>query len=259
MTQPTRSPQIPPGLPTAPRLPPPPPPGQARLITQPDDREVLTARYEVDARTALTRSLKEYLEQLFIVDGAGGEHRLKQVVEVWAEPEDMAVLPSAAIYGAARGAWDSSQFTPGINPDLRIAAPDNRWVVKTCEYVQDLVIDLWAAEPPVRSILASMIEKNLSPVEWMYGMRLEVPYYHGARATFEPRYADYVDTEVQSAQRKRRAQLVVTGRIPVIRVVGLPLMVTEATIATTTAPDQAPAGDVPQGVFGDSTATTFAG
>ncbi len=228
----TQRAQVPPGLPTAPALPPPPPPGEARLITDPNDREVLTARVEVDARTALTRALKEYLEQLSIVDRGGAEHRLKQVVEVWAEPMEVAVMPSAAIYGAARGTWDASSFTPSLNPSQRLPDPDGRYVIKPCEYVQDLVIDVWASTPAVRSILASMIEKELSPVEWMYGMRIEVPYYHGARAVFEPRYADYQDSEPDAPKNWRRALLVVTGRIPVVRVVGMPLNRTTVTIST---------------------------
>ncbi len=216
--------RIAPGLPTAPRLPPPPPTGESRIVLEPDEQEVLTARREVDARTALTRGLREYLAQLSITDEGGAEHRFLEVMDVWAEPEDVARLPSAAIYGAARGRYDASSFTPALSLSQRIPLPDGRWVVKPCEYVQDFVIDVWAAEPDVRSILAAMVEEELSPVDWMYGMHLVVPYYHSAVAAFSAVDADYQDSEADAQKRWRRAKFIVTGRIPVLRIKGIPLM-----------------------------------
>jgi hypothetical protein len=217
--------QVPPGYPVAPRLPPPPSPGEAQLVTDAEQREVLTSRREVDARTALTRSLKEYLQQLVVVDPGGADLRFKEVFETWAEPETVAVFPSAAIYGAARGAFDASCFTPVQNPAEILPVEDGRYVVKPCEYVQDLVIDIWAADIGVRSMLSAMTEEELSPVLWMYGMRLMVPYYHGVHAVFEPRFADYLESEDAARKRWRRCLITITARIPVVRLVGLPLTI----------------------------------
>jgi len=90
------------------------------------------------------------------------------------------------------------------------------------EFSQELQIDLWATDPKERSYLMAMIEEALNPVDWMYGMRLVLPFYHNATATYELLTSQYVDSSDAAMAKYRRASIGVRANMTVYRMLTVP-------------------------------------
>lgn len=194
-----------------------PPPGGTRLIVLPNDRQAeLTLRCETDCRTALTRGVKEYLEQLEMDWHDGKRVRLVKVKQTWAEPEVLAEYPSAAVYAVGSGDYDQSG---SLSPSVKRLS-DGTTYTEPAEYTVQIVVDVFCTDPLQRVAIGKMLEDAFDPVEWMSGFRLELPHYHGVRATFEKTQSQYMDTELDAQRKLRRQQFLLNGKVGQIRVLG---------------------------------------
>lgn len=184
------------------------------LVTDPNYEMKLTGYRETDAHTALARGLAEYLSQQSIE--VGGRKLQLTTYSTWAEPEAQVSYPAAAI-GADAGTYDRG-FTPNYakTVDARVR------LMAVSEFVQDLQIDLWATDPKERLFLAAMIEESLNPVDWMYGMRLVLPFYFGTVASYELLGSQYTDTSEDAMAKYRRAQFTVRGNMTTYRLLNFP-------------------------------------
>lgn len=184
------------------------------LVTDRNYVPQLTAYRECDAHTALARGLADYLGQQSVE--IGGRRLQLTTYSQWAEPEDNARYPALAV-GGGQGTYVRG-FTPDgfetLEGDLRLYA--------ITEFTQRLVLEMWANDPRERSYLVAMVEEALSPVTWMYGLRLALPYYHGSTATYELVNSAYLDSTDDSMARFRKAQFEVEASITVYRLVKLP-------------------------------------
>lgn len=170
---------------------------------------VLTTRWETDARTALARGLKEYLETLSI-DMPGGRHlKFAQVLQTWATPEVPAKYPAATVYANDPGTFDSSSFTPNVETILGTRVQ----IRFPCEFVQLLYIEVWSQDPMERMGLEMMLETAFNPFDGMYGFRLNLPHYFNLRGTYEPRMMAYLDSEDSAQKRWRRIGFQLEGRV----------------------------------------------
>jgi len=186
-------------------------------VLRPDVPPTITNRHETDARTALTRGLAMYLRGLEFDGGAGRILAFgNRVFESYADPEVQAAFPSALVSSDTPGTYDASRLTPG-EPVDRAQTNEGNALISTSEFVLDMVIDIWATEARSRVALVAGMEHALSPTDWMYGLRLDLPYYFGARAGYELQSVQYVDSEESATRRYRRASMVVSGRVPVYR------------------------------------------
>jgi len=185
--------------------------GQTRLILAPDDAQVLTNLRVTDCRTALTRGVKEYIEQLRIVIN-GRESRFKHVLETYAESEQPAEYPGACIYAPGDGTYDASNLTP-IERDLDSGLA----LFKSAEYSLDILVELWASDPKQRMALVAMLEDAFDPVDFMTGFVLELPHYHNVRAIYEKRSCTYEDIGDQAQRRWRKAIFTINGTVSQLR------------------------------------------
>lgn len=186
----------------------------ASLVRDPTAVPLLTGYRETDAHTAMARGLAEYLAQQVIE--VGGRRLQLTTYTTWAEPEDAIRYPAAAIGGAA-GAYDRG-FTPGL-----VQTVDKKTrLLAFSEFAQELTIDVWATDPKERSYLTAMVEESLNPVDWMYGMRLVLPFYHGAVATYELLTSQYVDSSEDAMAKYRRVQFTLNGNLTAYRLLDFP-------------------------------------
>ena len=199
-----------------------PPPGKTRLITRSDDVATFTANRETDVRTALTRGIAEYLEQLEAQALGGRKLTFKKVLDTWAEPERQAQYPSLSILTPSPGSYDASGFTPSVDPKERLPAPDGRYVVKLAEFSVDMTLEVWANDPKERAELTAALEEMLNPVVYMYGFHLELPHYYNLRATYEMTSLQYPDAEEDAMRRYRRSLFVVHGNVPLVKLAAFP-------------------------------------
>ncbi len=186
----------------------------SHLVRDSSSSTALTDYRETDAHTALARGLAEYLGQQTVE--VGGRKLQLTTYTTWAEPEDAIRYPSAAI-GAGEGVYDRS-FTPSY----QVTIEGNLRLMAYSEFSQELQIDLWATDPKERSYLMAMVEEALNPVDWMYGMRLVLPFYHNATATYELLTSQYVDSSDAAMAKYRRASIAVRANLTVYRLLTLP-------------------------------------
>ena len=191
---------------------------KSALIQNDGTRQVWTPKLLTDARTALIRGLKEYVEELSLIVPNRHEVAFRSVSEGVAEPEKMSAYPNAAVYGYGPGnyAWEDGELAPLVvdSPD---SMPENVGLLLPGEYTMDLAVEVWATDPYERTVLTAMLERAFSPVEWMSGFRLVLPHYAGAHATFGMKSSDYTDDEPNVSRRYRRALVLLEGRVPVVR------------------------------------------
>lgn len=184
------------------------------LIVDPNMGPTLTEVRETDTHTAMARGLAEYLGQQSVE--VGGRKLQLTTYTTWAEPENQVSYPAAAI-GATEGIYDRS-LIPSVVQTLN---KDTRLVAFT-EFSQNLTIELWATDPRERSYLTAMIEEALNPVEWMYGFRLLLPFYHGSTAVYEMLSSQYIDSSDDAMAKYRRSQFTVKGTITAYRTLRFP-------------------------------------
>lgn len=195
-----------------------------RLVTEPDDPHQFTANQETDARTGLTRGLAEYVSQLSWEAVVGGRFfQFQRVYESWPEAEDEAVYPSAVVRAESGGEYEASKMTPGVQASSRLTLPDGRYVISPSEYAINLVLEFRATDPEERQQICAMLEKELSPLDWRYGLLLELPHYFNQRGIYELEESRYVDGTEEAMQRLRAAHFVLRGRVPVTRLSSYPL------------------------------------
>lgn len=171
--------------------------GLARLITSKDDREVVTPRKECGARAAAARGLADYLRQLHF-EGAGGRQvAFKEVEATFGDVWTPGNYPAANVHGGAGDAEYDSARTSGGAPVGRVelpqsdqqepAAPLQRFAIfSPSSFEATFALELWASDKKLRDMLEQLVEDDFNPVpDWLGGgIRLELPYYCGARADY---------------------------------------------------------------------------
>jgi len=186
------------------------------LITDPNTLQCWTSHRETDCRTALVRGLKEYLEQATFSDPALSQRlKLAKVLARWAEPEDTAKFPSAAVYTQEAGIYDDDDFT---SEPIEL---EDDYVIRLCsELVQPVILDVYCTDDPQRMSFAMMLEDLFEPVDWMSGFRLMLPHYFGIHAEYLKLSIDYVDNEENAQKRWRLAQFQLEARVSQVRFIG---------------------------------------
>lgn len=187
-----------------------------KLVDTPLDRNMLAKEKETDVRTAVTRALAEYLRRLDVYWAGGRYSRFAVVAETWAEPEDVAGYPGAAVWTDEPGIYDDSRFTPRTH-----MLEDGVLLREVCEFTQTLKVELFCTDPQERMALVSMLEDGFEPVDWMYGFVLEAPHYHNARITYEKLNMGYLDDATQANARVRNALFTLNASCPQYRLSGV--------------------------------------
>lgn len=197
------------------------PQGGTRLVTNPDAPQVWTDQRVTDCRSAQVRALKEYLEQCPVAWPGSRPFGALRVIATWAENEVPGEFPAVVVWTPEPGVYDASQFTPSIDPAMRVGLADKYlYLQKVAELEQPIAIDVWTNDVPERMALVAAIEDALAPVDWMVGVRLEMPHYYGARVVVDPLGVQFEDTAVDAQSRIRKARIDVTARSPWLRLVG---------------------------------------
>lgn len=191
------------------------PRGRARLVQQ-GEKEVLSGLQEVDVRLAMTRGLAEYIQDLRIDVPGGRRVRFRSVHEEYAEPEEPADMPAAAVLLSGPGTYEARSLTPGLDPKERLPQPDGRYLVVPADYVQDVTVECWTNDPAERSAAVMMLERAFLPHAWRYGFSLELPYYFSNRVTYSLKDLTIRDDADNSQRRIRVAVFTLAARAPLI-------------------------------------------
>ncbi len=183
---------------------------RARAILLPGDEQVYTYDRTEDPRSALARGLKEPLEVIAINWVGGRLLRFRAVHVSWGDPEDPGEYPSLGIVGIDEGIYEANTMTPRL---IKVEGKDNRFLKQASELRQQFSLLVWSTDRMERSGFVAAIEDMLEPAEFMTGLRLELPYYFNARATYEKNGITYDDGVDTNNRRWRRAAISVTANL----------------------------------------------
>jgi len=184
------------------------------LVRDPNFKPSLTAYRETDVHTAMARGLAEYLSQQSI--DIGGRLLRLTTFSTWAEPEQNVSYPALGV-GAGAGNYDR-----GFTPKLVGTIANEARIFGYSEFTQSLNLELWATDPKERAYLVAMVEEALNPVDWMYGCRLVLPFYHSTTATYELVSSQYQDSSDDAMKKYRKATFEVSANIQTLRLLTLP-------------------------------------
>jgi hypothetical protein len=175
-----------------------------------DTPQALTFVRTESAAGALGMGLSQYLSRLAI-DWDGRLIRFQKVYKVWAEPENVAVFPSAAVVMPEPAVYDSNVLTPAT---IRVQDGTGRYVREVAEVQLHCAVVVWTTDNTERSALTSMLEDAMDPREGTTGLRLALPFYFGAHATFEKLAVSFDDDATSTQARRRRTVFSLRGIVP---------------------------------------------
>lgn len=177
--------------------------------------EQLTAVQLVDARTALSRALGEYIQLLEITAPEGRSLAFKRVTDVWAEPETSAVFPAAAVFPQGELMYEPGDMTSRLI-EIEPYVVLRQWAFGK----MDIQVQVWTNDPEERLMLAQLLENAFNPVEWCAGFTLQIPYYFNARAQYLLKSSMYEDDSESAQKRWRRVTLTLEAEIPALVSIG---------------------------------------
>ena len=186
-------------------------------ILDPDDIQKISYVRTVDARTALARGMSEYLSMLSMIWEGGRQLKFARTKFYWAEPEEQAILPAAALIGQGEATYEDSTLSQQLTP---VEDGTNRYLYSAAAMMQRFRLEAWSSDPVELYGLSAMIEDALEPTDFMTGLRLELPYYFNARATYEKQAIMYGVGAGDAHQRWRKAIFTIVGTCPQYRPVG---------------------------------------
>lgn len=195
------------------------------LVTEPEQPQHYTVNRETDARTAMTLGLAEYISTLEITGAGGRLFSFNRVYAAWAEPEDEAFYPMACVHTDSPGEYEASKLVPALQRVVSINTNEPKaaiYLIQPTEMSLDMMIDVWTTDPQMRQNIVAMLEEAMNPVEWRYGVLLELPFYFNERASYEMTSLEYNDSQDEAQQRMRKARMHVRGRVPVTRLTKAP-------------------------------------
>lgn len=189
----------------------------SRLITERGDKQIVTSVRECSALRAPVRALVEYLGTLEFQDEGNKVITFTQVVETKADPETQASYPSCSVYSA-----DTAEYVneSAILEPIYTAAdgtPDGWAVLGMGEIKQDINVHVWTTESTQREQCIMMLEDAFNPVEWATGFMLEMPHYHGLRASYTFTRLQLEDVPEDNFYRYRKAVITLTAYAPYVR------------------------------------------
>lgn len=202
-------------------------------------RECLTDRIDCDPETAACRALGQYLA-LCERDHRGRRLAFETVVESWPDLQDVEQgLPALGVWrGDAPGVYDARRMTPRVErPSIERPGIG---LQTSADWTASLAVEVWATDKIERSGLRMLIEEALSPVDWIYGARLAVPWYGGVHLEFSLEAGGFADDPALIEAGIRRSVFTVRAVVPVWRPVLLPEAVVQAVGTARIAGDGSP-------------------
>lgn len=185
------------------------------LVTKSNFTPEYTANVECDVRTAVTRAVAEYLATVSM-PMKGAEVRFKTTHHTWAENEEVAVHPAAIVTSNDPADYDDQSMTPQL---IALGEDDNGNLLhlnNPCEFVQNIVVEAVVQSTAARRNISMLLERAFNPVEWMYGLRLVMPHYHGAVVELAALSSAYMDNEEDAKRRLHRLVVVLGARAPLL-------------------------------------------
>lgn len=194
--------------------------GVVDLVTSNQTRECLTDRRDCDPETAALRALGQYLA-LCERDHGGRLLTFEAVVEGWPDIQDRdGGFPALAVTRAgAAGTYDRA-----LSASVRqVAIGDGLSIVRPTDWSSTLRIEAMANTKEERIGVRMLLEDALTPVDWMNGLRLAVPFYGGHHLEFALVGGGFVDDDGLASQNLFMVALEVLCTVPLWRAVQLPM------------------------------------
>lgn len=174
-----------------------------------------------DGRTVALRTLKRYFEDLVFYRPGGRDPKsgerlapipfsipARDIHVEWPDDEVELRLPAIALLSQEAANYDAIGLTNYIDEKTRDEFAPGTVVMLMGEYVENIVVEVWANTKAQRRSMLVGIEQALSPLEQMAGLRFVMPDYYGQLVCFSLQSREVVDDE-EGVLARRKARMVV--------------------------------------------------
>ncbi len=181
----------------------------------------------VDGRTTALRILKRYFQEITFYRHGGFDANSKaelppigfaiperDIHVEWPDRPDEVHLPALAFLSTGAADYESIGMTSNVEEGtVNRYAPDTV-LIWLYEYVETFSIEIWAETKAQRRSILVGLERVLSPLEYMSGIRFRMPDYFDQLVCFSLQNRELVDDDFATKNR-RRARLAVEMRFNV--------------------------------------------
>lgn len=178
----------------------------------------------VDGRTIALRILSLFISeiQMYLPGGIGMPpeqfHIGQGCIQLgWPDSEVEAALPGIVILGG-RGTYEPIGLTSYLDESTVDKYQAGTVVQWQNEYVETLLVEIWAATKPQQRAILSALETAFMPTEQMSGIRFRMPDYFDQPVVFMLGAREIFD-EPDSARGRRRARLELGMRFTIVSLV----------------------------------------
>lgn len=181
----------------------------------------------VDGRTTALRILKKYLREItFYRHGGYDENKVEKPPIAWrlAErdihiewpdaPEDVH-LPAVAFLSSSPAEYDAIGMTSYVDESTLDKYGAGTVIFWCSEYIETFQIELWCETKAQRRAMLVGMEKAMTPLEYMAGIRFRMPDYYDQLVCFSLNSRTLVDDE-NATKNRRKAILDVEMRFNVV-------------------------------------------
>jgi len=175
----------------------------------------------VDGRTAVLERFADYLHCIVFrklnPPGPPEDYQIPRERFLVEYPDDD-VQPMkfpTIVFEPGRYTLDPKGLTPAADEGSRDEHGPGTVLVCSDEYVERVVLVIWASTRAQRRAILAGVEWACHPVEEMAGVRLRVPAYYGQTAHFLALEGQNIDDE-DSGRRRRRTEMVFEMRFDLV-------------------------------------------
>lgn len=186
-----------------------------------------------DGRTVALKTLARYFADLTFYRAGGRDKRTGQrlppipfqippsrLFVEWPDDEADQALPAIALLAQAPADFEAIGMTAYIDESSRDRHGPGTVAIWLSEYVEEVVIELWADTKAQRRGMLVGVEQAMSPFELMSGLRFLMPDYYDQLCCFELLTREVVDDE-EAVRVRRKARFVARLRFNCVAVVNV--------------------------------------
>lgn len=182
----------------------------------------------VDGRTAALRILKKYFQEITFYRHGGFDPNSKAALPPiswrlaerdihieWPDAPEDVHFPAIAFLSTAPAQYESIGMTSYVDESSLDKFGPGTVLTWLSEYVETFQIELWCETKAQRRALLVGIERAMSPLEYMAGIRFRMPDYYDQLVCFSLNTRQLVDDEL-AVRNRRKAILEVEMRFNVV-------------------------------------------
>jgi hypothetical protein len=173
----------------------------------------LSLTRQCSAKKALARGLADYLRRVR-VSVEDRVFQFRYVLDEWPTVDQVSDFPAAVVLANEQTSYSLDEMT---SRSFTRVGGSLHLLQDVGQVSSPLIVSAILRDGPERELACMAIEAAMSPVDWMCGCRMVLPYYHNAVATYQLRTCSYEDNTDDANRGFRRLNMEISGETTLYR------------------------------------------